>query len=103
MDYVFWLCAGIPLAAPLLGYASGKGLRADQGFFGGGLLVAACFSVVFAAIEGSPFWLIVEGLGVLAFFVFCWLAAKHSIHWLTLGWFLHPAWDGIIHVAGPDY
>ena len=101
MDYVIWLCAGMVLVAPLLGYASRKGLRDNQRIFGIGLMVAAGLYVVFAAIHGNLFWLILEMLGVAAFFMFYWLAANFSINWLSLGWFLHPAWDGIIHVAGP--
>jgi hypothetical protein len=101
VNYVTWLITGLLCVAPLLAYASGKGLNANRKIFGTGLVIAASFYVVFAVVDGNLPWLIVELVGVAAFSVFVWLATSRSINWLALGWFLHPVWDALLHVAGP--
>jgi hypothetical protein len=101
MEFVIWLFAGVVLVAPLLLYANRQTLGENQRIFGKGLLIAASIYVAFAVIDANVFWLKVEILGVAAFSIFYWLSTKYSINWLALGWALHPAWDGIIHIAGP--
>lgn len=101
MEFVIWLFAGLVLVAPLLLYANRQALRANQRIFGRGLVIAAGLYVAFAVINANVFWLTVEILGVAAFSIFYGLGTKYSINWLALGWALHPAWDGIIHIAGP--
>jgi len=100
MEFVIWLFAGLVLVAPLLFYVNRLGLPANRRIFGKGLLIAAGIYVAFAGIHANAFWLTVETLGVAIFSIFYWLGTKYSIYWLALGWAVHPAWDGIIHIAG---
>lgn len=100
METVIWLFAGLVLVAPLLLFASRRGLEANRRVFGNGLLVAAGIYVAFAVTQASAFWLTIETLGLATFSIFYWLGTKYSIYWIALGWAVHPAWDGVIHVAG---
>jgi len=78
MEYVIWLIAGTILVVPLLGYEYGKDARENLRIFGNGLLVAAGIYVVFAGIHRNLDWLVIEMLGVAAFFTFYWLATIYS-------------------------
>ncbi len=101
METVTWLLIGLLAAAPLLRYARPRGLEANKIILGRGLIVAALVYVAFAAIWGDLRWAVIELAGAGVYGMFYWLALRGSLAWLATGWALHPAWDGLLHLAGP--
>jgi hypothetical protein len=101
MYVTLWLLVGLLAAWPLLRYARARSPRANTVILGRGLIVAALVYVVFAALWGDLGWAALELAGAGAYGMFYWLALRGSPAWLAAGWGLHPAWDGLLHLAGP--
>src|SRR5215212_4055275 len=49
----------------------------------------------------SPFWTLVELVGVVVFGTLVLLGLRGSPWWLVAGWVLHPLWDAGLHYFGP--
>jgi hypothetical protein len=66
-----------------------------------GLIVAGMIYVGFAALAGDPAGLRVELVGLaLVLVVVLPAVLTRSPALLTLGWVLHPVWDGAMHTRG---
>lgn len=101
MSYALWLILGLGLGGALLLYARTRGIRGEKRILSIGLLIAAIIYVGFAFIWGNATWVAIEIAGIPVYGSFVWLAMRHSLNWLAVGWGVHPAWDVILHLFGP--
>ncbi|MCB0128820.1 MAG: hypothetical protein KDE58_41425 [Caldilineaceae bacterium] len=103
MLYTIWLLLGILLAVLFVWVARRRGPQREPTFLALGLIVAAIIYVGFALIWGNTQWVATEVGGLLLYTLFVWLAQRHSLIWLAVGWAVHPLWDFGLHWLGQGH
>ncbi|MBL4781565.1 MAG: hypothetical protein JKX92_04930 [Porticoccaceae bacterium] len=101
MLYFLWLVLGLIAAAPLLWFVNKLSNNLAHLVLGVSLVVAAILYLVFALVMGDLTWVFIEVVGLPIYGFFYWLSYRYSIVWLSVGWFLHPVWDVLLHLCGP--
>ncbi|WP_415894867.1 DUF6010 family protein [Neptuniibacter sp. PT34_22] len=100
-DTILWLIFGLAGGGLLIKFAKGRAEQEQINIFGIALMIAALIYIGFAVIYGaSSTWLIIETVGVLVYGSFYLLAKRFGLHFLALGWLLHPLWDVCLHLLG---
>ena len=97
---ILYLGLGLGTGFLFLCYVKVYGRNRERRLFSSALLIAALIYVGFALLFGNMRWLLIELLGVPAYFIFAFAAARFSVYWLALGWALHPLWDAPLHLMG---
>jgi hypothetical protein len=104
MNFVTELLLGVALAFALIVIFRSVSFRDTVRLWAIALIVAAVIYVGFALMGGAPPpWLLLEVVGVIGYGAFALLALRFSIWWLVLGWFLHVAWDVLVHAPNPGF
>lgn len=98
---VVWLVAGLLSGWWYIRFASKGHYRREQKAYSNGLVIAAVIYVVFALFHLDVTWICIELLGVVACVIFAWLGRRVSFYFVAAGWLVHPAWDVLLHLAGP--
>lgn len=88
-----WVTAGTVLALLLVRYLRHFDDRKKMHIAAIGLFLAVSIYILFALYAFHPFWIMVEGAGLLLFVMFIWMAYHYSFWFLSLGWLLHVVWD----------
>ncbi|WP_415885311.1 DUF6010 family protein [Neptuniibacter sp. QD37_6] len=101
IDTILWLIFGLAGAGLLIKFAQGREEQEQINIFGIALVVAALIYIGFAVFySASTTWLFIEAIGVLVYGSFYLLAKRFGLHFLALGWLMHPVWDGGLHLVG---
>ncbi|WP_101759023.1 DUF6010 family protein [Oceanicoccus sp. KOV_DT_Chl] len=100
MITAIFLLLGVIAATPLLVLSSRLNYKSMQDLLGLCLVIAAVIYLIFSLIWGNVSWFFIELSGVAIYATFYWLANKHSVIWLAVGWLLHPLWDVGLHLFG---
>ncbi|WP_415904135.1 DUF6010 family protein [Neptuniibacter sp. QD48_55] len=104
MEHVYtilWLIFGLTGGGLLIKFAKGRTEQEQINIFGIALVIAALIYIGFAVLYGaSTTWLFIETVGVLIYGSSYLLAKHFGLHFLALGWLLHPVWDVGLHLVG---
>ncbi|WP_415883904.1 DUF6010 family protein [Neptuniibacter sp. QD34_54] len=100
-DTILWLLFGLAGGGLLIKFAKGRAEQEQINIFGVALVIAALIYIGFAVLYGaSTTWLFIETVGVLIYGSSYLLAKHFGLHFLALGWLLHPVWDVGLHLVG---
>lgn len=99
--FIAYFIIGLLLPIPWLFWVNRLSIRHAMLSIGSGLVIAAIIYIGFALYHEDSAWLLLEVLGVAFYGLFFWLAMRHSMLWLAMGWGLHPVWDAALHWLGP--
>ena len=94
-----WLLLGALLGGLQIGFDRRLRRRGEVRLFAVYLFLAGVIYVAFAALSGAGArWTAVEGAGLVLFTLLAWSGLRRPAV-LALGWLLHAAWDGALHLA----
>ena len=94
----FWLFAGA-LGGVMLIFVARKKAKKEIKILAGGLFIVALIYLLLSLITAPMRWVILDLAGVLLYGTFAWLALRHHVQWLGLGWLLHAGWDILHHAS----
>ena len=94
---MIWLLLGVVLAGLNIGIAQSFRRDTQVRIFAVFLFLAAVIYLVFGAFHGVR-WVVLEGAGVVLFSLLAWGGVRQPMV-LAVGWLLHAAWDGGLHLA----
>ena len=94
---IVWLLLGVVLAGLNIGIAQSFRRDTQVRVFAVFLFLAAVIYLVFGAFHDVQ-WVALEGAGVVLFSLLAWVGMRRPIV-LAVGWLLHAAWDGGLHLA----
>ena len=92
-----WLLFGGLLGVLFIGVARRLHWRNQVRFFAFCLFLAGAIYLAFGAFHGLR-WIALEGAGFVLFSLLAYAGLRRP-PLLALGWFLHAAWDGGLHLA----
>lgn len=99
--WIFWIALGALLCWPLIRVCEHLATPWAHKLLALSLIVAALIYVGFGLYSGDRAWVLIEGLGVLAYAATLMLPPRTSLLWVGIGWWLHPFWDVGLHLLGP--